>query len=895
MNKLMLIDGNSIINRAFYALPPLTNSEGEYTNAVYGFLNIFFRLYDEERPSHIAVAFDLPKPTFRHAKFAEYKAGRRPTPDELRPQIPLLKALLGKMNIPVYEHEGYEADDILGTLATKAESEGFAVSLVSGDRDMLQIASEHILIRIPKTRAGKTEIEDYTAAGVLEKIGVTPTEYIDVKALMGDASDNIPGVPGIGEKTATKIIQEYKTLENAIANAAVLKPKKASENLAAFSEQALLSRELATIVIDADIAVDFNAAHLPEIYNADALIEIKRLGFKAMTERFTKKIAEAGIDGNLGNASLDSMSGNHHDYPKTAKTFIDSSDKLRDFISQLRGKDTIAVSLVWLGGNCAGLSVATEGIAAFVDMKLLDHCAELFSLPAKKIMLDSKRDISYLRGRGLTINNLSFDAGLAAYVLDATQGAYGYRDIAQLFLGEEYPDPDELLGKGKNKKTIAELTQEQLTEYGAVCADVAYRAYDTLDAELAFNRQDKLYYEMELPLVEVLLDMESHGIGIDRAALTEFGAKLDEVIGMLTARIYELAGEEFNINSPAQLGHVLFDKLGLKGGKKTTHGYSTAADELEKQLDKHPIIREVLDYRTHVKLKSTYVDGLLAVLDSQTSRVYSTFNQMITTTGRLSSSEPNLQNIPVRLALGRELRKAFVPSDGFVFLDGDYSQIELRVLAHLSGDETLITAFRDGQDIHRLTASQAFGIPFDEVTPEQRSNAKAVNFGIVYGISAFSLSQDLGISKAEADRYIAGYFERYPKVREYLDQTIADAKEKGYATTIFNRRRKIPELKAQNHNMRAFGERAAMNMPVQGSAADIIKLAMIRVHRRLHERKLQSRLILQVHDELLLEVRKEELTEVRELMKAEMEQAVSLKVDMSADLSEGATWYQTKL
>jgi DNA polymerase-1 len=549
-----------------------------------------------------------------------------------------------------------------------------------------------------------------------------------------------------------------------------------------------------------------------------------------------------------------------------------------------------AVSLVWFGGDPAGLSLAAEGVAAFVDIGLLDNCAEIFSLPAKKIMLDSKRDISYLRGRGLDIHNLAFDAGLAAYVLDATKGAYGYRDIAWEFLGEQYPDPAELLGKGTNKKDISDLTQEQLTEYGTVCADVALRAFDALDSELAFSRLDKLYYDMELPLVDVLLDMESHGIGLDRAALSGFGAKLDKTIAVLTARIYELAGEEFNINSPSQLGHVLFDvdKLGLKGGKKNKQGYSTAADELEKLLGKHPIIRDVLDYRTHVKLKTTYVDGLLAVVCPQTSRVHSTFNQMVTATGRLSSSEPNLQNIPVRLELGRELRKAFVSADGFVFLSGDYSQIELRVLAHLSGDETLIAAFRNGQDIHRMTASQAFGIALDEVTAEQRGNAKAVNFGIVYGISAFSLSQDLGITKAEADRYIAAYFERYPRVKEYLDKTIADAKEKGYTTTMFNRRRKIPELQSHNYNIRAFGERAAMNMPVQGSAADIIKLAMIRVYRRLKERKLKSRLILQVHDELLLEVRKDELAQVREIVKTEMEQAASLKVDMCVELSEGS-------
>ncbi len=879
--KIMLIDGNSIINRAFYGLPLLTNKDGEYTNAVYGFLNIFFRLYDEEKPERVAVAFDLPAPTFRHKMYGEYKGTRKSMPEELRPQLPLLKNMLRKMEVATFEQEGYEADDILGTLAKKAEENGHRVVVISGDRDLLQLATETIKIRIPKTKAGKTEVEDYFAADVLEKMGVSPIEYIDVKALMGDASDNIPGVPGIGEKTATKIIQDYKTIENAIANAAEIKPKKASENLETYKEQAILSKELATIIIDADIKIDFESMLANNLYNEEALEEVKRLGFRTIIERFLKT------------ASVKEPEANSN------YKMIKSVDELKKLVGELVAEKEFAIGLTYLQDECIGYSVASstcEGV--FVPSEYFKDSQELFISNVGKIMLDSKKDKTQLKKLGMEINNIIFDISLAAYILDSKAGSYLCGDIAEMFLDgavSGLKTEEALVGKGKNKKTIKTLSDQEVVDFAASQADILFRAYPILLNKLKESDQEKLYFEMEFPLAEVLFDMEISGIKVNRDELIAFGKVLDGYLEELTKEIYILAGEEFNINSPMQLGKILFEKLGLKGSKKTTQGYSTAADILEKLKDKDPIINKILEFRTYMKLKSTYVEGLLATVDKESSKIHSTFMQTIAATGRISSVEPNLQNIPVRLSLGRELRKVFVPSDdSFVFLDGDYSQIELRVLAHIAHDKTMIEAFENGEDIHRLTASQVFKIPLDEVTNTQRSNAKAVNFGIVYGISSFSLSQDLGIMKKEADRYIAGYFEKYPQIKEYLDRTIIEAREEGFAKTIFNRRRPIPELNASNFNERSFGERVAMNMPIQGSAADIIKIAMINVHRKLKERNFSSRLILQVHDELLLEVKKDELEQVRELVKNEMENAVDLSVTMRVDLHEGNSWFEAK-
>lgn len=764
--KILLVDGFSILFRAFYALPLLTNPAGEYTNAVYGFMNIFLKFLKEENPDKLAIAFDLPEPTFRHIKFKEYKGTRKPAPPEFAPQIPILMNLLKIMNIPTVTCPGYEADDVIGSMAIQAEKLGYKVVIISGDRDLLQLATDKIKIRIPKAKkGGKTEVEDYYAVDVEKKYGVTPKAYIDVKALMGDASDNIPGVPSIGEVTATKIIQAYGCIEAAIANAAEIKPKRASENLTTYTDQAYLSKMLATIALDAPVQFDFDKP-FTDIWTDEALIEMNRLGFRSLKPKDAADKRE--VD--------------------TKPVFVDD------------------IRLVW----------------------------------------DAKKTVDSLQP-----NEKVFDAMLASYVLN---------------------DP------------LDELTP---TEIAVI--------YPTMRQRLADNNQQQLYDEIELPLAFVLADMEKYGIKIDEETLTTYGQSLDKQIDILTAEIYELSGEIFNIQSPAQLSVILFENLGLKGTKKTKSGYSTAADVLEGIKNQHPIIPKILAYRSHAKLKQTYVDGLLPLINPDDGRVHSTFNQALTATGRISSAEPNLQNIPVRMPLGRELRKAFVPeNDDYTFIDADYSQIELRVLAHMSGDEALINAFHQGQDIHRLTASQVFHTPIDQVQPYQRHAAKAVNFGIVYGISAFGLSQDLDITRKEAQMYIDGYFRQYPKVKDYMDQTIAKAKVDGYVTTLFNRRRPMPELASTNHATRSFGERAAMNMPIQGTAADIIKIAMVKTSARLKAEGLSSRLILQVHDELLLEVKKTETEVVRTLLKEEMEGAANLAVPLEVELHEGATWYDAK-
>ncbi len=881
MGKMMLIDGNSIINRAFYAMPLLSNKNGEYTNAVYGFLNIFFKFLDEEKPDNIVVAFDLPAPTFRHELFEEYKGTRRGMPDELRPQLPLLKNLLCKMNICIVEKEGFEADDVLGTIAKASEKKGKDVVVISGDRDLLQICSNKIKVRIPKTKGGKTEVEDYTEDDVFNLMGVTPLEYIDVKALMGDTSDNIPGVPGIGEKTALKIIQQFKSVENAIQNAPLVTPKKASENLTAFAQQALLSKRLAEINLDVPIEFDINETKLDltKVYNPHAFEEIKRLEFKTYFSRFD--IIEQPIS---TNASFEF-------------NIITEADSISKFIDEMLKKELVAYKIIIHDKKIIGISFSYEnGKASFIkndEHKLIELCMLFFDSDVKKIALDLKKDLIALNKFGCEIKNVVFDVMLAGYILNASSDTYEFNDIALEILNETYTPADEFFGKGRLRKSLEQIPESELGEYCARQADVIYRAYPHMKEAIETNCQNQLFYEIEMPLIYVLKDMEIHGIKVDKAALKAYGSALDKRIDIVTKNIYNLAGEEFNINSPKQLGVILFEKLGLKGGKKTKTGYSTAAEVLEKLVGSHEIISLIMEYRTLSKLKSTYVDGLLGVLDEATSKIYSTFNQAVTTTGRISSTEPNLQNIPIRLELGRELRKIFIPTDdSYVFVDADYSQIELRILAHMSNDETFINAFKQGQDIHRLTASQVFKTPYENVTNLQRSNAKAVNFGIVYGIGAYSLSQDLGITMREADRYIKGYYDKYPRMRGYFDKTIEEARATGYATTIFNRRRYIPELNGSNFIKRAFGERVAMNMPVQGSAADIIKIAMVRIFNRLKAEGLKSRLILQVHDELLIEAKRDELHLVMPMLEEEMINAASLQVPLETDVKSGENWFE---
>lgn len=882
--KIMLIDGNSIVNRAFYGVPLLTNGEGRYTNGVYGFLNILFKLLDEEQPDYLAVAFDLHAPTFRHRTFDGYKGTRKGMPEELREQMPLLKEVLQAMHIPIFEQEGFEADDILGTLSALAEKNGIVPVVVSGDRDLLQLAGETLKVRIPKTKGGRTETEDYYAADVQAKYGVTPAEFIDMKALMGDASDNIPGVPGIGEKTAAKIITQYHDIETAIAHAAEIKPKKASENLAAYQEQARLSKFLATIVRDMPLEWDKESLKIGDMFNQTAYELVKRLEFKSMFSRFE------------GSASA----------PKQAEQtyrFVADREGAKEVLAALK-KGEVGYAFVYENEEGQGLALYQEQLGgvwieasmAFLMQELLEIFQPFFADSAyRKIGHDVKKDIRFLRSYGYNGFTAEFDTAIGAYILNATGSSYEYDDIAATFLNETYPSQEEVFGKGRTKKAFAALPEAERTAYGARQAEIFFRARKVMEERLAENEQKSLFYDMEMPLIYVLADMEKYGIKVDKAALLAYQKRLGESLDGMEEEIYALAGEKFNINSPKQLGVILFERLGLKGGKKTKTGYSTAADVLEKLRTEHPIVERILHYRQLAKLKSTYADGLLAVMDAETEKIYSTFNQTITATGRISSTEPNLQNIPVRLELGRELRKIFIPESAeFCFLDADYSQIELRVLAHISGDESLIAAFKSNQDIHRMTASQVFHVPFDEVTPLQRSNAKAVNFGIIYGKGAFSLGQDLGISRKEAEEYINAYFARYPKIKTFMEDTIKNGAKNGYVSTLWNRRRNMPELQSSNFMQRAAGERAAMNMPIQGTAADIIKLAMIKVHRALQEGGYRSRLILQVHDELLIEAYKEEKDAVAKILKENMEHAADLLVPLDVDVHEGASWFEAK-
>ncbi len=885
--KLVLIDGHSILNRAFFGIPDLTNSEGLHTNAVYGFLNIMFKILEEEQPDYLTVAFDVSEPTFRHKMFAEYKGTRKPMAEELRQQVPLMKEMLKAMGITVVEKGGYEADDILGTIAKQSEAKGLTVSVVSGDRDLLQLATDRIKIRIPKTKRTGTEIEDYNTKEVVEKYQVTPIEFIDVKALMGDTSDNIPGVPGIGEKTATAIIAQYGSIENAYAHVDEIRPPRASRNLKENYELAQMSKTLATIEIHADIPYELEQAKIDGIaslYTEEAYLLCKRLEFKNLLGRFevdTKKSRET------------------EQFHK-----ITSSEEAKQFLASLKGKACgFKVVLSEKEERLLGLAVCVDGAdTAFLELgeKLLqDELLSLFlnSEAASYATLDLKPQLKPLgliekkKCGSISLENL-FDDTIAAYLLNPIKNEYPYEDIAKDYLSLFIPSRADLIGKQTYEAAMAEQEEAFLT---CVCyqAYVAAAAKEKMEQQLKETGMFSLFSEIEMPLVFTLADMENEGIIACGDALKEYGDKLAVRIAELETQIQEAAGEAFNINSPKQLGVILFEKLKMPYAKKTKTGYSTAADVLDRLAPEFPIVADILEYRQLTKLKSTYADGLVTYI-REDGRIHTSFNQTITATGRLSSTEPNLQNIPMRIELGRLIRKAFVPKDGFVFLDSDYSQIELRVLAHMSGDEKLIEAYQQAQDIHRITASQVFHIPFDEVTDLQRRNAKAVNFGIVYGISSFGLSQDLSISKKEAAEYIERYFETYPKIKTFLDGLVEQAKQTGYVTTMFGRRRPVPELSSSNFMQRSFGERIAMNSPIQGTAADIIKIAMIRVHDRLLDEGLQSRLILTVHDELLVETAKEEIEQVKTIMEEEMHHAADLKVTLEVDTHAGNNWYEAK-
>ncbi|MBR6644103.1 MAG: DNA polymerase I [Lachnospiraceae bacterium] len=887
--KIVLIDGNSIVNRAFYGLPDLTTTDGRHTNGILGFFNILLKLLEEEKPLYLAVAFDVKHPTFRHEKYAEYKGTRKGMPEELREQIPVLKELLDACGILRLERPGYEADDILGTLAKQSAAKGYEVSLVSGDRDLLQIADDVIKVRIPKTKRTGTEIEDYHTQDVIEKYGLTPAQIIDLKGLMGDASDNIPGVPGIGEKTAVKLLSRFETVENTIAHIDEVMPNKARESLRENSHLALLSKELATIKTDCELEFTYEDARLGNIFTKEAFQILKQLEMKSLLAKFslseeemTEQVSVSDeyemveepakadkLFQTLIKEELVAISAPVHqenmqlDLFSTGKTGLMLAAKEKTYY--LVSGDTFTEELLWKKLNMLAENGVT--IALFGAKTVAAH----FSAEARKNI---------------------FDAEIAAYLLNPLKDSYLPVDVARDYLNISIPSEEDILHKQPLSEAISE-GREEAYRLLARNTRVTYLAKEALLLKLSEEGMRQLYEEVELPLVFVLYEMEAAGIRINKEELFRYGARLQESITALEKEIHEMAGEVFNINSPKQLGVILFEKLKLPGGKKTKTGYSTSAEVLEKLKQEDPIIEKILEYRTLSKLKSTYADGLDAFI-KEDGRIHTRFQQTVTATGRLSSAEPNLQNIPVRIELGRQIRKMFTPKEGCVFVDADYSQIELRILAHMSGDESLIQAYKEEQDIHRMTASKVFHIPFDEVTPAQRSNAKAVNFGIVYGISSFGLGQDLNITRKEAENYINQYFATYPGIKNYLDGLVAEAKETGSVSTLYGRKRPVPEIASSNFMQRSFGERIAMNSPIQGTAADIMKIAMLRVDKALKEKGLTARILLQIHDELLMEAPVEEAAQVAELLQTEMMAAADLRVPLSVEVKTGENWYETK-
>ena len=889
--KILLVDGNSIINRAFYGIPNLTNSEGFHTNAIYGFLNIFFSVYTKEKPDCILVAFDVKEPTFRHKMYADYKGNRKPMPEELHEQVPVLKDVLHAMKIKTVELPGYEADDILGTYARRAEAQGYNVVVLSGDRDLLQLATEKVKICIPHTKGGKTEYEDFYAANVFDKYQVTPTEFIDLKALMGDSSDNIPGIPGIGEKTASAIISKYKSLEAAIEHAAEIKPKRASENLIAYEKQGHMSKVLATINTDSPVPYEITEGKIENesvMYNSDSYELFKKLELNRLMSRFEIKdvSGEEAVKYTIkpvDEFSVESIKadrlGIFVDDKASILAVCDAEDSIviyTDGASKEEKKDTSSqMSFNFFTRN--------NDIKTRI-LDLLKSGKEIYTFGIKRTLhavdaIDFSSDKIY-------------DIEIMSYLLNPLQNNYSYDMIAKDYLSEILPSKENLIGKlSVGNAYLVSDNAEKCMQIAAYSARTAYKVFASLQSKLNEENMWELFINIETPVIYSLYAMECEGVRVDKERLAEFSKKLESMAAELESDIYAEANEKFNINSPMQLGVILFEKMGLPASKKTKKGYSTSADVLEKLAPDYPIVDKILKYRQITKLKSTYADGLVNFI-SEDGRIHGTFNQTITATGRISSTEPNLQNIPIRMELGQEIRKAFIAKEGCIFLDADYSQIELRLLAHLSGDQNLIEAYNSEADIHRITASKVFNVPFEDVTKEQRRNAKAVNFGIIYGISSFGLSQDLSISRKQASDYIKQYFETYPGVKKYLDDIVRTAKINGYVTTMFDRRRPIPELASSNFMQRSFGERVAMNSPLQGSAADIMKIAMINVARVLKENNLRSRIVLQIHDELLVETYPEEKDQVKQILHDEMKNAAHTAVPLEVEVEEGTDWYE---
>nr|WP_195929995.1 DNA polymerase I [Clostridium sp. 1001270J_160509_D11] len=880
-NTLIIIDGNSIINRAFYALPDMSNSDGLKTNAIFGFVRMMFKIIEDYQPTHMSVAFDKKAPTFRHKQYADYKAGRKKMPDELGQQLEPLKELLDKFNINRLELAGYEADDIIGTVAKLGEENNFKVYIVTGDKDAIQLASHKTTTLI--TKKGVGEVEEYNYDSVVERYEMTPTQFIDLKGLMGDKSDNIPGVPGIGEKTGIKLLKQYSTIENLIEHTDELKgsiKKKIEEN----KELALMSKELATIITNVPLDIKLEDLEYGD-YNKDDVIEkFKEFGFTSLISKLLE------------------MDGGETSIKEEVNLKVQHLDNVEDFIEKAKENKKVIIDVIGREGNILDkkvinvfLSLDGEEIYYINEDELSKIESLLSDSEIKKHGYDLKEDYILLKPYEIELNAMDFDITIAEYLIDSKSStSYECSAIAMKYLTRKIKSKEDLLGKGAKAKKFDEIDFDELSAYTADIINTIACVYPKMEEKLKETEMDGLFYHVEMPLVEVLGSMEYIGMKVDKDQLNELKEKFTTIINELENEIFELAGEPFNINSPKQLGVILFEKLGLPVIKKTKTGYSTNAEVLEKLRDKHEIIDKITDYRQIVKLNSTYVEGLLKIINPKTGRIHSSFNQTITTTGRISSTEPNMQNIPVKTEMGRDIRKVFVADDNCKLVDADYSQVELRVLAHMSGDENMIDAFKHGEDIHSKTASQIFDVDIKDVTSKQRIEAKAINFGIIYGKTDFGLSQDLNIPVPTAKAYIESYFSKYPKIKEFMDNAVETATETGYATTILNRRRYIPEIKASNFIVRNQGKRFAMNAPIQGSAADIIKVAMVNVYNKLKENEMKSKLILQVHDELIVEAVDEELELAEKIVREEMENAQSMDVKLDVDLNTGNSWYETK-
>ena len=881
MNKLLLIDGNSIINRAFYGImgsKMLMTEDGTYTNAVYGFLSILFKELDDIKPEYLVVAFDLKAPTHRHKMYDKYKANRHGMPEELAMQMPILKETLKAMNVCIIEKEGYEADDILGTLAKWGQKEELEVTVLTGDRDSFQLIDKNIKVRIPRTKMGKTETEDYTVEKIEEEYGLEPLDLIEVKGLMGDTSDNIPGVPGVGEKTALNLIKQYKSIDE-VYNHIDEQKGKLKEKLSENKDLAYLSRTLGTIDINAPIEKDLGAFQVEEWNKPEVLEIFKKLKFNRFIDRFA-------LQENIGATSFsDSQINTEIEHEK-----IVDKTKLAELKQEIQENKVIYYYLTEekfiiyspKTNKCFSIENIQDFKDIFEDKNIL------------KCSYKQKEEFIILWNKGIEAKNLMFDIAIAGYILNSNINKYTIE-----YLANEYINFDIAEYLSNTEKTEAEQitlfdnADEPKEDKTYIYAYAIYKLYNVLIQKMEEAGSIDLFNKIEMPLTEVLASMQYEGIYIDKQELLDFGKELQEKIDILTQEIYELTGEEFNINSTKQLGEILFEKLKLTAKKKTKTGYSTDVDVLEKIKYEHPVIEKILEYRQLQKLNSTYVEGLIPYID-ETGRIHSKFHQTVTTTGRISSTDPNLQNIPTRMELGRKLRKVFKPEQGYIFVDADYSQIELRVLAHISEDKNMIEAFCNNEDIHAQAASKVFNIPLEEVTKEERTKAKAVNFGIVYGISEFGLGEQLGVSRKKAKEYIEQYLDKYSGIKEFMTNIVEETKEKGYVETLYHRRRYVPELKSNNYMVRQFGGRVAMNTPIQGTAADIMKIAMINVYNKLKENNLKSKLIVQVHDEILVETLENEKEQVKQIVKEEMENVIKLKVPLLAEVEEGYNWYEAK-